>query len=116
MGEGYIFTLCVSSHPLPGQQCEYMLRRGQYASCIHAGGLSCILIRSMCTPLADPKRPIPENPLHEFLVSEGTPSVMHSVRPGGKNSCQKFLVHPKYMLHVSTQVHGCQLTPCPPPP
>ena len=28
-------------YPLLGQQKEYSLRNGQYASCIHAGGLSC---------------------------------------------------------------------------
>ena len=41
MGEGYVFTLCVSPHPPAGQQCEYVLRGGRYASCVHAGGLSC---------------------------------------------------------------------------
>ena len=40
MGKGYIFTLCVSPHPLPGQQCEYVPCSGRYASCVHAGGLS----------------------------------------------------------------------------
>ena len=26
-----------------GQQMEYLIRRGRYASCVHVGGLSCIL-------------------------------------------------------------------------
>ena len=45
MGEGYIFTLCVSPHPLLEQQCENVLRGKRYASCVHAGGLSCL---SLC--------------------------------------------------------------------
>ena len=37
-----IFSVCLSVHtPLPGQQCEYLLRSGRYASCVHAGGRSC---------------------------------------------------------------------------
>ena len=36
----------VSSYPCSiktGQQIEYLIRRGRYASCFHAGGLSCYL-------------------------------------------------------------------------
>ena len=44
MGEDYIFTLCVSPHLTAWQQCEYVLRGGRYASCVHAGGLSCALL------------------------------------------------------------------------
>ena len=29
--------------PWIGQQMEYLIRRGRYASCVHAGGLSCFL-------------------------------------------------------------------------
>ena len=28
--------------PGTGQQMEYLIRRGRYASCVHAGGLSCL--------------------------------------------------------------------------
>ena len=32
------------TYPLPGigQQMKYLIRRGRYASCVHAGGLSCL--------------------------------------------------------------------------
>ena len=30
--------------PGTGQQMQYLIRRGRYASCVHAGGLSCICI------------------------------------------------------------------------
>ena len=30
--------------PLIGQQMEYLIRGGRYASCVHAGGLSCFII------------------------------------------------------------------------
>ena len=29
--------------PRIGQQMEYLMRRGRYASCVHAGGLSCFI-------------------------------------------------------------------------
>ena len=41
MGEGTVFSLFVSPHPLPEQLSEYVLRAGRYASCVHAGGISC---------------------------------------------------------------------------
>ena len=30
--------------PCPGQQMEYLIRRCRYASCVHAGGLSCFTL------------------------------------------------------------------------
>ena len=60
MREGYVLTcVCPSTGGYPpwsgwgvprgkGQQTEYFIRRGRYASCVHAGGLSCFIwIREM---------------------------------------------------------------------
>ena len=40
MGGGTVFSLSIHTL-LPEQQTEYVLRGGLYASCVHAGGLSC---------------------------------------------------------------------------
>ena len=40
---------------------------------------------------------------------------MHSLRLGCKNSCQSLLVHPKFILDVSTKCHTFHLSPTPLP-
>ena len=41
-GEGYPFPGRRSGYPLLEQHSVYLLRGGRYASCVHAGGLSCL--------------------------------------------------------------------------